>query len=50
MKFNYNAYIDDIRIIILEALEIHPEILKTPEPDVRLDSIGEHDMKITSHT
>jgi len=50
LKFNYDADIDDVRKIILEALEKHPKILKTPEPDVWLDSIGEYDMKITARS
>jgi small conductance mechanosensitive channel len=50
LKFNYDADIDDIRKIIVEALEKHPKILKTPRPDVWLDSIGEYEMKITARS
>jgi small conductance mechanosensitive channel len=50
LKFNYDANIDDIRKIILDALKKHPKILKTPAPDVWLDSIGEYEMIFTARS
>lgn len=48
LKFSYDTDIDLVRKIIIEALKKHPQVLKTPEPDVWIDEIGEYDMKIVA--
>lgn len=50
LKFNFDTDIDEVRKIILESMEKHPKVLKRPESDVWLDSIGDYEMKITARS
>lgn len=42
--------VEKVKAIIFEALQVHPEVLKYPEPDVWLDDIEEYNMKITARS
>ncbi|MDR9401227.1 MAG: mechanosensitive ion channel [Psychroflexus sp.] len=46
LKFSFNEDLDKVRNIMLDTMWKHPLILKDPEPDVRLNEIGEYEMKL----
>ncbi|WP_107038962.1 mechanosensitive ion channel family protein [Brumimicrobium mesophilum] len=50
IRVSLNEDIDKVRSIISEALQVHPGVLKYPEPDIWLDDIEEYNMKITARS
>ncbi|MFN2260786.1 MAG: mechanosensitive ion channel family protein [Psychroflexus sp.] len=50
LKFTFETDIDEVRRVVVETLAKHPKILKDPEPDVWLDSLGEYEVKITARS
>lgn len=46
LKFSFNEDLDKVRKIMLDTMWKHPLILNDPEPDVRLNEIGEYEMKL----
>ncbi len=50
LKFDYGTDIKRVREIVTAALKEHPKVLDEPAPDLRLDEIGEYDLKVKARS
>lgn len=50
LKFDFEEDLDRIREVLLASQSKHEKVLKDPEPDVRLDSIGDYEMVVTARS
>lgn len=50
LKFSYDADFDDLRRIIVEAMLQNPKVSKELETDVRMDEIGEYEIKVVARS
>lgn len=48
LKISYEEDIQEVRKIVVEAMNKHPRVLEKPAPDMWLDEFGEYDMKIAA--
>lgn len=48
LKLSYNTNIEQVRKIVVGAMQKHPRTLKEPAPDMWLDAFGEYHMKIAA--
>ncbi len=46
LKFDFGANLDELRILIVDALKLHPRMVKDMPVEIWLDEIGEYEMKI----
>jgi small conductance mechanosensitive channel len=50
LKFSYDADFDKIRDVIMKAMSAHPKVVKHLEIDVRMDEIGEYEVKVIARS
>lgn len=50
LKFNYDSDFEELRRIITEAMLEHPKVIKELETDVRMDQIGEYEIKVVARS
>jgi len=48
LKFDFETNLDEVRKIIIRAMEKHPKLEKSMPVDVWLDEIGEYDLKVVA--
>ncbi|MGM0480190.1 MAG: mechanosensitive ion channel family protein [Bacteroidota bacterium] len=50
LKFDFKEDLDQIREVLYASQVKHEKVLKEPEPDVRLDRIGDYEMVVTARS
>jgi small conductance mechanosensitive channel len=50
LKFSFEEDFDEIRRIIVEAMSQHPKVVKSMDIDVRMDEIGDYEIRVVARS
>jgi len=50
LKFNYDSDFEELRKIITAAMREHPKVIQDLDVDVRMDEIGEYEIKVVARS